>query len=64
MSPVIDVWDIDIVDCLEPAFRLGHRGNKRKGIAKYGHRDAVLGLSWNTNVTLVCARPYQYSLFL
>jgi hypothetical protein len=51
MSPVIDVWDIDIVDCLEPAFRLGHRANKRKGIAKYGHHDAVLGLSWNTNVT-------------
>ncbi|KAJ9576066.1 hypothetical protein L9F63_007031, partial [Diploptera punctata] len=51
MSPVIEVWDIDIVDCLETAFKLGRRGNKKKGISKYGHRDAVLGLSWNKNVT-------------
>jgi hypothetical protein len=50
MSPVIEVWDIDIVDCLEPAFKLGHKANKKKGIAKYGHYDAVLDLSWNTNV--------------
>ncbi|PSN34545.1 Periodic tryptophan protein 1 [Blattella germanica] len=55
MSPVIEVWDIDIVDCLESVLKLGHRGNKRKGIAKYGHRDAVLDLSWNKNVTHVLA---------
>lgn len=55
MSPVIDIWDIDIIDCLEPAFKLGHRGNRRKGIAKYGHHDAVLDLSWNTNFTHVMA---------
>jgi len=51
MSPVIDIWDIDIIDCLEPALKLGCRGNKRKGIAKYGHHDAVLDLSWNTIFT-------------
>ncbi|XP_021926363.1 periodic tryptophan protein 1 homolog isoform X2 [Zootermopsis nevadensis] len=55
MSPVIDVWDVDIVNCLEPVFRLGRRANKRKETAKYGHRDAVLGLSWNANVTHVMA---------
>ncbi|KAJ4442986.1 hypothetical protein ANN_04634, partial [Periplaneta americana] len=55
MSPVIDVWDIDIVDCLEPAFKLGHRGNKKKVISKYGHRDAVLDLSWNSNMTHIIA---------
>ncbi|PNF40490.1 putative periodic tryptophan protein 1 [Cryptotermes secundus] len=55
MSPVIGVWDIDIVGCLEPVFELGHRANKKKGIARCGHRDAVLDLSWNTNVTHVMA---------
>jgi len=55
MSPVIDIWDIDIVDCLTPAFKLGRVGNKRKRIARYGHRDAVLDLSWNTNFTHVMA---------
>lgn len=55
MSSIIEVWDIDIVDCLEPAFKLGRRGSKKKGITKYGHRDAVLDLSWNKNVNHVLA---------
>ena len=44
----IDIWDLDVVDSLEPAFVLS--GVKRKGKKKQhaaGHTDAVLDLSWN-----------------
>lgn len=47
MDPVIEIWDLDIIDCLEPAFKLG---SKKK---KYGHKDAVLDIAWNKNYQLV-----------
>jgi periodic tryptophan protein 1 len=47
MDPVIDVWDIDVVDSLEPAFSLGQKGSKKKKVARVGHKDAVLSLAWN-----------------
>lgn len=47
MNPVIEVWDIDLIDCLEPAYKLGRKAKKKKKIAGIGHKDAVLALSWN-----------------
>jgi len=55
MQPVIEVWDLDLVDCLEPVFKLGRKARKKKGIAGVGHKDAVLSLSWNTNCDHVMA---------
>jgi len=55
MQPVIEIWDLDLVDCLEPAFKLGKKARKKKGIAGVGHKDAVLSLSWNTNCDHVLA---------
>lgn len=53
MQPVIEIWDLDIVDGLEPAFTLGKKGRKKKKtkekIVGYGHTDAVLSLAWNRN---------------
>lgn len=50
MSPIIDVWDLDLVNCLVPAYKLGKKGSRKKGTARVGHHDAVLDLSWNTNL--------------
>jgi len=55
MLPEVQVWDLDIVDCLEPAFTLGRKGKKKQGIARVGHRDAVLALAWNPQAEHVFA---------
>ncbi|XP_063991604.1 periodic tryptophan protein 1 homolog [Diachasmimorpha longicaudata] len=55
MTPIIQVWDLDLIDCLEPAFTLGSKPKKKKKQKRVGHKDAVLDLSWNSNYTHVLA---------
>ncbi|KAL3339022.1 hypothetical protein AABB24_027904 [Solanum stoloniferum] len=53
MEPAIEIWDIDIIDEVQPSVILGgiadiKRKGKKKSIKykKDSHKDAVLGLSW------------------
>ncbi|XP_029178911.1 periodic tryptophan protein 1 homolog [Nylanderia fulva] len=55
MSPIIEIWDLDLIDCLEPAYRLGCKPNKKKRQKRVGHRDAVLDIAWNQNYMHVLA---------
>lgn len=50
MTPVIEIWDVDVVGTLEPEFRLGKKKSIKKKTPGVGHTDAVLSLSWNKRV--------------
>uniref|UniRef100_A0A8D8YDC9 Periodic tryptophan protein 1 homolog n=1 Tax=Cacopsylla melanoneura TaxID=428564 RepID=A0A8D8YDC9_9HEMI len=53
LGPIIKVWDLDIIDCLKPAFTLGKK--KKEPKKGYKHTDSVLDLSWNKNAAHVLA---------
>lgn len=59
MEPDIEIWDLDVIDSLEPACVL--RGVPKKAKMKkkkgsvLGHSDAVLDLSWNPHRRKVLA---------
>jgi len=54
-SPVIEIWDLDVIDSLKCKTKLGRRRNKKKKVTRIGHKDAVLSLSWNKQVKNVLA---------
>ncbi|GFY50404.1 periodic tryptophan protein 1 homolog [Trichonephila inaurata madagascariensis] len=58
MSPVISIWDLDIVDILEPVYCLGEKTKKKEKNQKVKskrHKDAVISLSWNKHVRNILA---------
>lgn len=63
MEPIITIWDLDIQDTLEPALKLGAKANRKKNLPQYGHTDAVLDLSWNSNFTWVSCSDDEVSTY-
>ncbi|KAG9450911.1 hypothetical protein H6P81_010876 [Aristolochia fimbriata] len=63
MEPAIEIWDLDLIDELQPHVVLGGVSEKKKkkgkkAVVKYkkdSHKDSVLGLSWNREVRNVLA---------
>ncbi|WKX94717.1 hypothetical protein Q1695_011745 [Nippostrongylus brasiliensis] len=50
MEPVISIWDLDIMNSVEPVVSLGSKGKgkrKKRDGSQQGHSDAVLSLAWN-----------------
>ncbi|XP_001599699.1 periodic tryptophan protein 1 homolog [Nasonia vitripennis] len=54
-TPIIEVWDLDVVGGIGPVFKLGKKPNKKKHIKRVGHTDAVLDIAWNTSHNHVLA---------
>ncbi|XP_030381403.1 periodic tryptophan protein 1 homolog [Scaptodrosophila lebanonensis] len=55
MDPIITIWDLDIQDSIEPTFKLGSKGSRKQNKPQYGHKDAVLDLSWNRHFEHILA---------
>ncbi|ALC42755.1 nclb [Drosophila busckii] len=55
MDPIITIWDLDIQDSIEPTFKLGSKGSRKQQKEQYGHKDAVLDLSWNSQFEHILA---------
>ena len=54
MEPDIDIWDLDVIETVEPVCSLVGMKKRKKKMKKKtktvtGHTDAVLDLSWNAN---------------
>ncbi|KAL6007138.1 hypothetical protein ACLOJK_032634 [Asimina triloba] len=64
MEPAIEIWDLDLIDEVQPHIVLGgisekkKKGKKFRASVKYkkdSHKDSVLGLAWNKEIRNVLA---------
>lgn len=56
MEPSIEIWDLDIIDEVQPCTVLGGvKGKKKSKYKKGSHTGAVLGLAWNKEYSNILA---------
>ncbi|WVY90009.1 hypothetical protein V8G54_035523 [Vigna mungo] len=69
MEPSIEIWDLDVIDAVQPCVVLGgleekKKKGKKKSIKykKDSHTDSVLGLAWNKEYRIVelCDLKHQW----
>lgn len=55
MEPIIEIYNLDIMNLMDPSYKLGQKRNRRKGRLQVGHTGAVLSLAWNREFDHVLA---------
>lgn len=64
MNSVIEVWDLDLVNCVEPISKLG-RAKKSNAHKNFGHTDAVLAIAWNSELPhILCSGSVDHRALL
>ena len=60
-EPEIELWDLDVLEPLQPLITLGGKDEKGKFL-KDSHHQAVLSLSWNkpARFEIFCLRKFLF----
>ncbi|XP_045479330.1 periodic tryptophan protein 1 homolog [Harmonia axyridis] len=55
MDPIIEIYNLDIMNIMEPSYKLGQKANRKRGRSQVGHKSHVLSLAWNTTYDHILA---------
>ncbi|XP_044749642.1 periodic tryptophan protein 1 homolog [Coccinella septempunctata] len=55
MEPIIEIYNLDIINVMKPSYKLGQKANRKRGRPQMGHTSSVLSLAWNRTYDHVLA---------